>query len=86
MKHYQEVDRITDKKGMSPVSRESYEPGYCQFSSESEREADPVCELVRRKIADLGTCPLKSKGRITDNEDNGQTSILDRPVWQKTKN
>lgn len=78
LKHYEDMN--------ADISREACVPRYCKHSSESERQSDPVCQVVRRKIADLERCPLIKTGRKSGVQDTEQISMLDRVIWTKTKN
>lgn len=74
------------------LSRENCEPMHCKYASEGEVRHDPVCEIVRRRIADLEACPQTTRqsqnnsGHRQGHDDKSATqSLLEGAMWTKTK-
>ena len=91
LKAFIELNRHRSNTGGAFVYREDCEPRYCEHASVSERPGDPVCEVVRRKIADLDRCPLASATPRAAAEDSAKTSaeggeLFKGISWSKTKN
>lgn len=91
LKAFIELNRHRSNTGGPFVYREDCEPRYCEQASESERPGDPVCEVVRRRIADLDRCPLASATPRAAAEDSAKGSAAGRTLfdgipWTKTKN
>lgn len=90
LKAFVELNRQASNSGGPFVYREDCEPWYCEHASESERPADPVCEIVRRKIADLDRCPLASATPRAAAEDSAEASAERMPLlkgisWTQAK-
>ena len=73
--------------GLQLKAREDCEPVYCKFASEGSRPDDPVCEIVRRPIAHLETCPerVPAVSRDSQEPDTSQQPLLEGMLWTKTK-
>jgi hypothetical protein len=84
LKTFYERNRHNSKAGLPFVFREDCEPRYCEHASESERPGDPVCEVVRRRIADLERCPLSSATPRAAADDSGMP-LLNGISWNQTK-
>ena len=91
LKAFIELNRHRSNTGGPFVYREDCEPRYCEQASESERPGDPVCEVVRRRIADLDLCPLASATPRAAAEDSAERpdeggNLFNGISWTKTKN
>lgn len=91
LKNYLECNAERTKQGLPLLSREQCAPSYCEYASESERPADPVCEINRRRIADLEACPLSSTTPRAAAQDSAEApaeggDLLSGISWTKINN
>ena len=70
------------------LKREDMKPEHCKYASEGARADDPVCEVVRRRIADMSACPLESPDHASMIEDTApqyEPDLFKKVLWTKTQ-